>query len=174
MIPYGILPSSPNLTISRNDILTPVSILNIIKTTYDRKVSVSLNGTKSSTKIVTTGSILSPLLFIIYINDLPTSQNVHTAIYANDTAIYASSWSPNQATIYLQNHINTIIEYFKKWKLTVNPSKTQAITFNSKRNDITVEGQNVPWTNIAKYRGVILDSKIIWTRPYTNKQTSHT
>ena len=122
------------------------------------------------------GSILGPLLFIIYINDLPTSQNTHTAIYTDGTAIYASSWSPNQ-TIYLQNHINTIIDYFKKWKLTVNPDETEAITFNDKRNytsnHITIEGQNIPRTNTAKYLGVILDSKITWA-PAIHKRTNFT
>ena len=57
------------------------------------------------------GSIRRPTLFCIYISDISTITNTQTAIYADDTAIYAASWNPTQATKYLQTHINAIVEY---------------------------------------------------------------
>lgn len=46
----------------------------------------------------------------------------------------ASSWSPTQAQTYFQNHIDLLQNYFTDWKLKINSTKTQAITFTSKRN----------------------------------------
>ena len=111
------------------------------------------------------GSIFGPFLFILYINDLPTVKSTHMSIYANDTAVYASSWCPDKAT-YVQNQLDTLTDYLKNWKLTINPKKTKAISFIIKRNiilkPITIAGHNILWTTIVKYLRDILDSEIIW------------
>ena len=84
-----------------HDINTPASILNTIANYLsDRKFFVSLNDTRSSTKTITAGAvpqgfILGPLFFTIYINDLSTSQNTRTAIYADDAGIYALESEPS-------------------------------------------------------------------------------
>ena len=60
------------------------------------------------------GSILGPLHFILYINELPGVQEpkTHTNIYANDIVIYASTCSSEKATKYIQNNLDNL-EYFK-------------------------------------------------------------
>ena len=112
------------------------------------------------------GSILGPLLYNIYTNDIPIANNTHLAIYADDTAI-TSSWNPTQATKYLQAHLDKILEYFQTWKLIINPAKTQAITFSRKKLDLSkqiqINGHKVPWTKTAKYLGVTLDNRFIRT-----------
>ena len=146
--------------------------------TTNGKFYVAINGTKSSCKEIVAGvpqeSILGPLLFTLYINDLPQSTHTHTAIFAAIlTAIYASSWSPTQATTYLQNHIDLLQNYFTDWKLKINPTKTQAITFTSKRNlslkTIKISDHDIPWTHTVKDLGVILNSKITWVAATTKR-----
>ena len=59
---------------------------------------VSINGTNSSTKEIRAGvpqrSILGPVLYNIYTNDIPKTNKTHLAIYADDTVIYTFSWNP--------------------------------------------------------------------------------
>lgn len=101
-----------------------------------RKMYTIIKEAKSETQPVKAGvpqgSILGPTLFNIYINDIPTTNDTQLATYADDTAVYASSWNSTQASKYLQTRVNFLAEYFKKWKLEINPKKTQAITFTRK------------------------------------------
>ena len=96
-------------------IRVPAQIIHIIISYLaDRRMYVVVNGTSSTTKIVRPGvpqgSILSPTLYSIFTNDILTTSNTQLAVYADDTAIYASSWYPQQATKYIQHHLNQIIE----------------------------------------------------------------
>lgn len=115
----------------------PPYLIKIIASYLDRRtVQVKIKENKSS-KILTTeglpqGSILSPILFNLYINDIPKTPNTRLAIFADDTAIYASSTRQDQAKIYIQRHLRILEEYYHKWRIRINVEKTQAITFNFK------------------------------------------
>ncbi|GLV43820.1 hypothetical protein CBL_11600 [Carabus blaptoides fortunei] len=77
------------------------------------------------------GSILSPLLFIIYCWDLPcpTDPNVHQQQYADDTVCWATSNDPKDANQKLQLQLATLESWMRRWRITPNPSKTQLIQF---------------------------------------------
>ena len=60
------------------------------------------------------GSVLGPILYVIYTADLPTSNGVITATYAHDTAILTVNKSPVEATILLQNSKREIEKWAKK------------------------------------------------------------
>ena len=114
--------------------------------------SVTINGTYSTLKKIEAGvpqeSILGPL-FLAYINDLPMDKNTNIAIYEDDTAVCAPSWSQDKASTYIQSHMDTLINYFNNWKLLINPTKMQAISFSNKRTErpkqIKIVGHNIPW-----------------------------
>ncbi|XP_043506295.1 uncharacterized protein LOC122526809 [Frieseomelitta varia] len=153
------------------DIKLPPNLINMIRSCLrNRKFYVTINGNKSTHKQIAAGvpqrSILGPLL-TIYINDIPHTDKTHLAIFADDIAIYASSWSSTQATKYIQNHIDKLQEYFTNWKLKINSIKTQAIAFSNKRNKtldtIKITGHNISWTHAAKYLGIILDQNHVGT-----------
>lgn len=138
----------------------------------DRFLYVSLNGSDSSWLPVTAGvpqgSILGPVLFNLYINDIPLPSSSDTALYADDSALLTSSWSLQCLVSKLQNHLDLASKFFQDWKLSINPLKTQAIVFSKKRptlppHKLTVKGVIIPWSDEVRYLGVVLDRQLSWT-----------
>ena len=97
------------------------------------------NGKLSSPKTITCGvpqgSILGPLLFLLYINDMPESLNYSTpSLYADETEIYASS----NDCVDLVPKVNNDLENIRKWmiknKLQIHPSKLRHVFIASTYN----------------------------------------
>ncbi|CAD6232842.1 GSCOCG00007009001-RA-CDS, partial [Cotesia congregata] len=95
----------------------------------NRHFRVNFNNTLSnlqpSVAGVPQGSILGPTLFLYYINDLPKNEKTNTALFADDTAIYVASWNKKQAIKHLQERLDNIANFFDKWKLKLNNTKTE-------------------------------------------------
>ena len=91
-----------------------------------RKQRVNINGELSSWKPVTSGvpqgSVLGPILFIIFINDLPDAVSCGVKLYADDTKIYAVVNSEAEARI-LQEEINKLFHWSVTWQLLFHPDK---------------------------------------------------
>jgi hypothetical protein len=66
------------------------------------------------------GSVLGPIIYLIYIADLPRSEDTTTATFADDAAILAIDEQPDVATVRLQNNIN--IEQWKKMENNSQPN----------------------------------------------------
>lgn len=113
------------------------------------------------------GSCLSPVLYNIYTSDIPQHDRCELSIFADDTAVLCSGKLSSEITTYLQSGINELVCYFKKWKITINSNKSQAIYFTQKRKpcftpqcNIIVDGCAIQWDDNVKYLGVILDPKM--------------
>ena len=78
------------------------------------------------------GSVLGPVLFSLYINDLPTflPTSVKTSLYADDLAIWAFSPSVVCATSVVQAALNRLVEWSSKWRLPLNPLKCEISFFS--------------------------------------------
>ena len=76
--------------------------------------------------------MLGPVLFSLYINDLPTflPASVKTSLYADDLAIWASSPSVECATSVVQAALNRLVEWSSKWRLPLNPLKCETSFFS--------------------------------------------
>lgn len=149
----------------------PTGLINLINHYLtDRTFTVAVKQTKSAERRILAGvpqgSILGPKLFTIYLSDFPTSPRTNTALYADDTAVYAHSWSAIVAHKQLQIHCDQITKYFGKWKLKINASKTEVITFARKTNNvktfqpIKINSEKATQKYSVKYLGVTLDSRL--------------
>lgn len=115
------------------------------------------------------GSVLAPLLFLLYINDIPFSKNTSLALFADDTAIMAASLSHIRLVEILQEHLDLLNNFFIDWKMKLNGSKTQAIIFTRRRKHLDkglprlkIMKEHIEWNREVKYLGVILDAKMNW------------
>lgn len=154
----------------------PISLLKLVQSFLkDRKFCASLNGIRSVEMDVPAGvpqgAILSPLLFNLYLHDVPRSKNCHLAQYADDIAIYNSSRLPSTIIRNLQPGVNKIVKYCKKWRLKLNPTKTESVYFSRRiknkyypRKGIMVEGCESAWKSEARYLGVMLDKRLTFKK----------
>ena len=121
------------------------------------------------------GSILGPILFSLYINDLPKVTDLcHFFLYADDTAIIIknNSWEG------LQTKINLVISEIEKWflsnRLSLNASKTNYQIYTNIRNsaainiDVYINRTEIARCNTVKYLGVLLDEKLKWESHISN------
>ena len=104
----------------------------------DRKQFVALNGKSSLlTEVllgVPQGSILGPLLFLLYINDLPLASKLFALLFADDTTLLASSNSVESLVEFVNIELKKICDFFRTNKLMLHPDKTKILFFSNTSN----------------------------------------
>jgi hypothetical protein len=112
------------------------------------------------------GSILGPALFNLYTHDIPQSPHTNIALYADDAAVLATSHADFQVGRYLQVALDRLADFYRRWRLKVNESKTEGVMFTHRNiytlPQVRMGRETVEWSNEVKYLGVILDSKLTW------------
>ena len=139
----------------------------------DRSQQVSLNGQNSNSKPVTCGvpqgSILGPLLFLIYINDMNTAiKNSIVYHFADDTNLLYSHKNPNTLKKIMNTDLKTLYEWLCANRLSLNVGKTEFMIFRPPRKTLsdrivlTLNKIKIYESSKIKYLGLILDSRLTW------------
>ena len=139
----------------------------------NRKQFVTFKGVNSSPLTikcgVPQGSILGPLLFLIYINDLSNVSNkLSKILFADDTSLFFSHRNPNVIAKVVNEELDKISRWFKINKLSINIKKTNFILFSNNHKklneNLTVLIDNVPITNVnsTRFLGVLIDKNLSW------------
>jgi hypothetical protein len=116
------------------------------------------------------GSVLGPLLFLLYINDLHRCTKLLTFIlFADDTTILCSGKDDVEVMNMLNQELNIVSMWFKINKLSLNANKTNVITFRSPRSkpfmtNITIDGINITQVLSVKFLGVKIDDCLLWKK----------
>ena len=115
------------------------------------------------------GSILGPLFFILYINDLPKSIAglANPVLFVDDTSMIITKSDPKEFTNTINRNIIKINEWFKRNSLSFNPDKTYFLQFHTKTNQkydfqISYENRQITKTQNVKFLGIIIDSNLSW------------
>ena len=141
----------------------------------NREEVCDINGCISSSKTIKTGvpqgSILGPLLFLLYINDLlDCLHNTTPCLYVDDTEIFASFNDYAELIDSLNFDLNNISQWLAKNKLQHHPTKTKVMiigsffNLNNKVYDypVMLNSKVIPRTNSFEYLGVLIDEKLSW------------
>jgi hypothetical protein len=113
------------------------------------------------------GAVLSPIIFTLYISDIPRIPHVQLALYADDTALLTQSWRTDTIARRLSIAVDRLIKYFTRWRLRVNTTKTEAIIFTKRRPlppaRLCIDEQEIPWAKEVKYLGLHLTPTLTFT-----------
>lgn len=138
----------------------------------DRCQTVVLNGYASCASPIPSGvpqgSILGPLLFVIFINDIDKCfQYSNFLLFADDMKIYKKINSPNDL-ILLQLDLDNLQRYCTSNKLDLNILKCYCITFSRARNlltyDYNINSQPLARTDHVRDLGVVIDSRLLFDK----------
>ena len=140
----------------------------------NRKQCVSSNSNHSKLLRISCGvpqgSILGPLLFLLYINDLATVSNViKTILFADDTSLFHSDKCLKSLFNVVNYELTKITEWFVANKLSLNTIKTKYILFGKSLDNIPLSLPKVKMNKIEiqrvdkiKFLGVLIDEQLNW------------
>jgi ribonuclease HI len=139
----------------------------------DRRACVRLNGVCSRQRVFRTGvpqgAVLSPLLFLVYIDDIVDNmpRDVDVSLYADDIALWASGPTINAASRKVQAALLVVEQWARRWKLPINPGKSETAAFALGCNaealvspTLELNGETLRSTATPKLLGVTFDRRM--------------
>jgi len=116
------------------------------------------------------GSVLGPLLFLLYINDISSIISMYNHLYADDTIIVHVAENHHLLKTEIEEQLKLLAHWFQQNKLTVNTKKCEVIYFGSKQKlqkckemlPVVFEDQFLETKSKVKYLGVIFDEELTW------------
>jgi ribonuclease HI len=132
----------------------------------DRKIKVLIGTDSSDIKCLkrglAQGAAASPLLFNVMLHDLPSSPDVKIVSYADDITLLTTSSNLQIASKNMQEYLNKLTTWLKKWKFLVNPTKCTFQIYTKKRfipyTNLQVSQQTIKQVAVQKVLGILLDA----------------
>ena len=137
----------------------------------NRKQRVVLPGAASNWLFIKAGvpqgSILGPLLFLLYINDIVEDIQSTVRLFADDTSLYVIVDDPPTAANQLYSDLAKINSWAKKWLVTFDPSKSESVVFSRKRNKpnhppLSMNQELINEVTSHKHLGLIFSNDCSW------------
>ena len=135
----------------------------------NRSQAVIIEGAKSGEVEVTSGvpqgSVLGPILFSIFINDLPTRVHSKVRLFADDCILYRQVKDQTDTSA-LQRDLQNLQEWCNEWLMDFHPEKCELLRITNKRNPINstyqIKNHSLDMVDSKKYLGIHLHKKLSW------------
>jgi hypothetical protein len=142
-----------------------------------RTQRVTIDGQESEWQNITAGvpqgSVLGPLLFLIYINDLTTVVQSDIRLFADDTILYMTVDDPVTTANALNTDLNNMLNWANQWLVKFSPSKTVSLNISKRKKKLprpTLTMDNVPLREVDshKHLGITLTKDLSWNEHLDN------
>ena len=110
------------------------------------------------------GTVLGPLLFNLYVNDLPNFINCSLIQFADDAVVYTFGKNILDCKLQLEKSFSSLVDYFSYHSLKLISEKTEFIVFGTSSAAVSIKVDNhiIKEVENVKYLGVILDNKLLY------------
>lgn len=129
-----------------------------------------LNNTSAG---VPQGSVMGPILYLLFTSDLPQNEILTIGTFADDTAALSVHKNPKTASHQLQIYTNSISSWLQKWRIRANETKSVQVTFTLNKQKcppIKLNEIEIPQKDDTKYLGIHLDKKLNWKKHIQTKR----
>ncbi|BES96992.1 Retrotransposon protein [Nesidiocoris tenuis] len=110
------------------------------------------------------GSVWGPILYLLYVGDIPTQRGTSSFMFADDHAVLARNSSGVAASTALQSLVDDVQEWTQMWRINMNNDKSCIATFTLRRKfqtlPVTMNNSPVPPANVVRYLGVHLQQRL--------------